>query len=88
MTHMPRPDLATEIIALIADTFDLPGDTISIETRPGEIAGWDSLGHSVLLTRVARRFRVTVTEDLATPVANVAELVAHIGQAARRVQNA
>jgi acyl carrier protein len=88
MTHMPKPDLEAQIIALIADTFDMNGELISIETRPGEISGWDSLGHSVLLTRLSRRFRVTMTEDLARPVANIAELVAHIGQAARRVQNA
>jgi acyl carrier protein len=88
MTHMPKRDLAADIIALIVDTFDMNPDMISIETRPGEIAGWDSLGHSVLLTRLSRRFRVTMTEDLARPVNNVAELVAHIGQAAMRVQNA
>ena len=88
MTHMPKPDLEADIIALIADTFDIQAGAISIESRPGDIAGWDSLGHSVLLTRLSRRFRVTVTEDLARPVTNVAELVAHVGQAARRVQNA
>jgi acyl carrier protein len=88
MTYVPKPDLASAVIALIADTFDVAEASIAIETRPGDIPGWDSLGHSVLLTRLARRFRVMVTEDLAMPVANVAELVVHVGHAARQVRDA
>jgi acyl carrier protein len=88
MTHVPKPDLAEAVLALVADTFDLPGGGLTLETRPGEVPGWDSLGHSVLLTRLARRFRVAITEDLAMPVATIGELVAHVRSAAGRVQDA
>ena len=51
---------------------------------PGEVGGWDSLGHSVLLTRLARRYRVVITEDLATPVGTIAELIDRLREACAR----
>ncbi len=88
MTHVGKPDLADAVIGLIADTFDMPPGTITADTRPGEIPGWDSLGHSVLLTRLARRFRLNMTEDLAVPVSNVGELVTNLQQATERLRDA
>ena len=88
MTHVSKPDLTDAVIALVADTFDVSADTITTETQPAEIPGWDSLGHSVLLTRLARRFRVNVTEDLAMPVSNVGEMVNNVAQATQRLRDA
>jgi acyl carrier protein len=88
MTHIGKPDLAEAVIALVADTFDRAADSVTTETQPGDIAGWDSLGHSVLLTRITRRFKVTMTEDLAMPVGTVGELIDHVRNAAGRVNGA
>jgi acyl carrier protein len=73
-----RPDLAAGIKALIADTFDVSPARIGMATHPDEVNGWDSLGHSVLLTRIGRKYDVTITEELAAPVADVAELVSRL----------
>jgi acyl carrier protein len=88
MNSIAKPDLTESVIALVADTFDVPAGGLHAGTEPGDIAGWDSLGHSVLLTRLARRFRVAITEDLAMPVGTIADLTHQIRQAAARTANA
>ena len=88
MTHLGRPDLAEAVIALVADTFDVAPGSVGTGTRPGDVTGWDSLGHSVLLTRLSRRFRVPITEDLAMPVGTIGELVEHVRTATARIGHA
>jgi acyl carrier protein len=82
MTEQSNPDLQDAVVALIADTFDVSPRGINAATAPGEVAGWDSLGHSVLLTRLSRRFGLQITECLAAPVDSVGELVSIVRQAA------
>jgi acyl carrier protein len=79
--------LQYSIVALVADTFDVTAVSISTATQPGEIGGWDSLGHSVLLTRVARKFRLQLSESLVAPVESVGELVARVGREMGEVAN-
>jgi acyl carrier protein len=74
-----RPDLGTSLIWLVADTFDVPSAGITLATRPDEVPGWDSLGHSVLLTRAARKYDLDMTEELAAPVGTVGEFAERIG---------
>ena len=88
MNHVAKHNLTDSVIALVADTFDVAASGLHAGTVPGEIAGWDSLGHSVLLTRIARRFRVVMTEDLAMPVGTIAELADHVRQATARTADA
>ena len=73
-----RPNLVTSMIWLVADTFDVAPSSITQATRPDEVNGWDSLGHSVLLTRVARKFDLTMTEELAAPIVDIAEFTSRI----------
>lgn len=77
--------LATTVIGLIADTFDVSQASITLATEADDIPGWDSLGHSVLLVRLSRRLRVQVTEENATSVANVGELVERLEMLRMRV---
>jgi acyl carrier protein len=42
------------------------------------VNGWDSLGHSVLLTRTARKFDLNMTEELAAPIVDIAEFTSRI----------
>lgn len=70
------PDIARDIRELIADTFDVPLHAVQLETRVEDVPGWDSLGHSVLITRLGRRFRQPIEEADAAFVSSVGELVA------------
>lgn len=74
MTAGSDQDLAEAIVAVIADTFSAPAAAISRATTADDIDGWDSLGHSLLLTRLARKLALPIGEDIAS-VDNVGELI-------------
>ena len=48
--------------ALVEDTFDRPAGSVHRTTRCDDVSGWDSLGHSVLLSRLSKRHRIAITE--------------------------
>ncbi len=56
---------------LVEDTFDCPAGSVHSTTRCDEVPGWDSLGHSVLLSRLSKRHHLVITEADATPTETV-----------------
>jgi len=78
MAQDTQTEFEAGLMSLIADTFDVRADRITASTCPGDIDGWDSLGHSVLLTRLSRRFHIPINEELAAPILNVSELVGRL----------
>jgi acyl carrier protein len=75
ITNADCTNLGRDVIWLIADTFDADISRVTPGTRPGEIDGWDSLGHSVLLGRLERKLGFRVNEEIAAPIENVGELI-------------
>ena len=74
-----NPGLAAlAVISVIADTFDVPQEKVSPSTHVDDIAGWDSLGHSVLLVRLGRQLSLSIEEENAGFVDTVGELIARI----------
>ncbi len=65
---------------LVEETFDRPHGSVGERTRCDEIPGWDSLGHSVLLSRLSKRYRLALSETDATLDGTVGEL--HVRMAA------
>ena len=63
---------------LVEETFDTPPGSIGERTRCDEVPGWDSLGHSVLLTRLSRRYNLALSEADATMDCTVCELQARM----------
>lgn len=53
-------NLNAELKQLIADTFEVDVATLSDELGPGEVPGWDSLGHVTLMARIHERDRKSV----------------------------
>ena len=47
---------------LVEQTFDRPPGSVHRTTRCDEVPGWDSLGHSVLLSRLSKRHHLVITE--------------------------
>ena len=62
------------VATVIAETFAVPPDSISRATTADDIDGWDSLGHSILMTRLSTRLNVEIGEDVAASSRNVGEL--------------
>ncbi len=66
------------VCSLVASTFNVALEDITVTTRPEEVDGWDSLGQSVLLTRLVRRLGVPLDEHLAAPIDTVGEMVERV----------
>ena len=69
---------ALTVMSLVEDTFDIPQGRITLSTHVDDVAGWDSLGHSVLLVRIQRRLKIPIAEEHAGFVETVGELVARV----------
>jgi acyl carrier protein len=59
---------------LIAELFKCDQSEITNDTGPGDIPGWDSLGHVTLMTEIQRRFGMHVPIEEAIEVESVSDL--------------
>ncbi len=68
-------DFERQVIAIIADTFSAPPDSIGRRTTADDVDGWDSLGHSILLARLSQKLHLEIGEEIAAQSADVGDLV-------------
>ena len=64
----------TKLKALIADLFNCNPAEVTDATGPGDIPGWDSLGHVSLMAEIQRQFGKHVPLEDALEVESVADL--------------
>ncbi len=60
---------------LMADLFKCPLSDLADETGPGDIAGWDSLGHVSLMAEIQKHFGTHVPVEDAIEVESIKDLV-------------
>jgi acyl carrier protein len=63
-----------QLKSLIAELFRCDLAEVTDATGPGDIPGWDSLGHVTLMTEIQRRFGKHVPIEDAIEVESVADL--------------
>lgn len=73
---MTSPDVAAKLKHLIAHLFKVSPDELSDQTGPGDVPGWDSLGHVTLMVEVQKQFGTHVPVEDAIEVESIADLVA------------
>jgi len=73
--HLATPDVAATVRWVVSDTFEIPQHLVLGSTRPEDVDGWDSLGHSIVLTRLTRKLGLAMSEELAAPITDVQEFV-------------
>jgi acyl carrier protein len=59
--------------------FDLDPATVSIDTVPGDIDAWDSMGHVTLASSLEQEFKLSFDVDDLMAMENVREIVRVIG---------
>jgi acyl carrier protein len=69
-------DLNLRLKQLMADLFRCDIAQLTDTVGPGEIPGWDSLGHVALMAEIQKRFGRHVPVEDAIAVESVADLVA------------
>ena len=67
-------DTNAKLKQLIAELFKCDSSEVTDETGPGDIPGWDSLGHVTLMTEIQRRFDSHVPIEEAIEVESVRDL--------------
>jgi len=69
-------DLNAELKKLIAETFECDAGALRDEQGPGEVPGWDSLGHVTLMTRIHEHFGKHIPMEDAIEVESIADIEA------------
>ncbi|MSR08171.1 MAG: acyl carrier protein [Gammaproteobacteria bacterium] len=65
----------TKLKALMADLFKCSPDELSDSTGPGDINGWDSLGHVSLMAEIQKQFGTHIPVEDAIEVESIADIV-------------
>ena len=68
-------NLTEELKQLMAELFKCDVGQLTMETGPGDIPAWDSLGHVALMARIQERFGKHVPVEDAIEVESIADLV-------------
>ena len=58
----PR-DLESDFLAAASEVFGVPGDSIGLHTKRGDLAAWDSFAQVMLFLAIEDRFPVKFTTD-------------------------
>lgn len=69
-------DTGNRLKKLMADLFRCDVSQVTDEIGPGELPGWDSLGHVALMAEIQKQFGTHVPVEDAIAVESVTDLVA------------
>ncbi len=69
-------DIADKLKDLMADLFKCEVSELNDDTGPGDINGWDSLGHVALMAEIQTRFGTHVPVEDAIEVESITDIVA------------
>ena len=68
-------DTVTQLKKLMADLFQCSESDLSDNTGPGDINGWDSLGHVLLMTEIQSRFGRHIPVEDAIEIESIVDIV-------------
>ena len=64
-----------QVRAAFKAAFDVEPQSITIETKPGDIPAWDSMGHVALVSSLERAFGLSFDVDEVMEMENVRQIV-------------
>jgi len=67
-------ELLEKVRAAFKSTFDVDPGTVTMNTVPGDIPAWDSMGHVTLATNLEKAFGVSFDVDDLMAMENVKEI--------------
>ncbi len=70
-----------QLRATIAQTLDIPPDSISETSAAADVAGWDSLGHVNLMMALEQTFDIQLEVDDFPKLTSVPAIVEHLKRA-------
>ncbi len=73
--HNTSEQILEVIRMLVCDLFGAEPDSICLQTRREEVAGWDSLQHVNLIIDIERHFQVHLPEDRVSSIQTLGDAV-------------
>jgi acyl carrier protein len=67
-------DLLARVQNAFHVAFDVDPQSISLDTQPGDVPGWDSMGHVTLASSLEREFNISFDVDDLMAMENVREI--------------
>jgi acyl carrier protein len=68
-------DLLAKVQKAFNGAFDVDPQSISLDTQPDDVKGWDSMGHVTLASSLEREFNISFDVDDLMAMENVREIV-------------
>ena len=68
-------ELKTKLTQLISELFECDATEVTGDVGPGDLDGWDSLGHVSLMTEIQDRFGKHIPVEDAIEIESVDEIV-------------
>ena len=68
-------DVLARVQRAFSSAFDVEPGSVTIDTLPGDIQAWDSMGHVTLASSLEQEFGVTFDVDELMDMENVREIV-------------
>jgi len=72
---MSEQDILNKVREAFKAAFDVDGQSVSLETSPSDIPGWDSVGHLSLAMNLEQCFGINLDVDELMEMENVREIV-------------
>lgn len=67
--------ILTKVQVAFKEAFDIDPHSVSLETTPSDILGWDSVGHLSLASNLEQVFGITLDVDELIEMENTREIV-------------
>jgi acyl carrier protein len=68
-------DLLARVQKAFRGAFDVDPQSISVDTQPDDVPGWDSMGHVTLASSLEREFAISFDVDELMAMENVREII-------------
>jgi len=81
-------DVLTRVQMAFKSAFDIDPQTVTIQTTPNEVSGWDSMGHVMLASSLEKTFEMSFDVDEIMEMENVKEICRVIQAKLDKVQGA
>lgn len=79
MTTSPS-DLTSRVIAVAADVFGVPSESLSVSSTPETVEAWDSISHLNLMLSVEQTFDTAIQPERMPELTSIEKLIAEIQQ--------
>lgn len=81
---MNKDNLQDQVCAVVARTFEVDRDKVTLDLSHGQLQAWDSMGHLNLMMELERTFSVRFSTQQIAQLRSVSEIVSALAKETKR----